>query len=132
MYAGTVIYEIHVRAQRQWRTVATSNDPNAAVAQAVQLRGSRRYAGIRVTEAFHDAADKSTARAIYRYTAAEPSAAALDAPSQDRSATTEPSSPDSSPARPKAALKAWSVGRFLPHLSIALAALLVLMTFSAA
>lgn len=131
MYAETVIYEIHVRAQRQWRTVATFNDPNAAVAQAVQLRGSRRYAGIRVTEA-HDATDKSAARVVYRYTAAEPSAAAIDGPSQGHGSDTEPSSPTTSSARPKAGSNAWSIERFLPRLSIVLAALLVLMTFSAA
>ena len=126
-----MIYEIHARAQGQWHTVATLNDPNAAVAEAMRLRTSRRYAGIRVIEVFPDAVDKSAARMVYRYTAKEPNAATIDAPPQDPCFDADRSLATSL-ARPKAGLQAWSVGRFLPRLSIVIAALLVLMTFSAA
>lgn len=131
MYAGTMIYEIHACARGQWHTVATFNDPNAAVAEAVRLRTTRRYAGIRVIEAFHDAVDKSAARMVYRYTATRPTAAATGACPQDQCLDADRSLATSL-ARPKAGLKAWSLGRFLPRLGIVIAALFVLVTFSAA
>lgn len=132
MYATTVIYEIHACAQDQWHSVATFNDPNAAVAEAVRLRTSRRYRGIRVIEAFHEAADKIAGRVLYRYTATDANVAASGGQSQDQIVkATQPSS-DASMTRPKAGARPWSVGRFLPRLSIVIAALLVLMTFSAA
>lgn len=70
MYAGTAIYEIHTcPAQGRWQIITTFDDPNMAVAEAVRLRRSQCYIGIRVTEVFHDTVDKFAARVIYRYTA---------------------------------------------------------------
>lgn len=68
MYAETTIYEVHARSKGQWRTLGTYDDANAAVAEAVRLRHSHHYLGIRVTEALHDTVDAFSDRVIYRYT----------------------------------------------------------------
>jgi hypothetical protein len=69
MYAQEIVYEIHACLKGQWNAIGIFHDPNKAFAEAVKLRHSHQYAGIRVTEVFQDAVDRLTARVIYRYTA---------------------------------------------------------------
>lgn len=94
MYAQEMIYEIHACLKGQWNAVGIFTDPNQAVAEAVRLRHSHRYAGIRVTEVFQDAVDRLTARVIYRYTTEKrhrPEAPAISQPATvDSPARTTP------------------------------------------
>lgn len=144
MYAGPAIYEIQAcPAQGQWQIVTTFDDPNAAVAEAMRLRGSQRYIGIRVAEVFHDTVDKFVTRMIYRYTADRnrhgSTGTSLEAPVADSRSSKqalgdEPTTTDASLTRRKTEAAGWSLGRFLPmHLSVVIAAaLLVLLTIGAA
>jgi hypothetical protein len=144
MYAGTAIYEIHAcSAQGQWQIAATFDDPNAAVAEAVRLRGSQRYIGIRVTEVFHDAVDEFATRVIYRYTtdrdrhgvtATQPEAMVAGSRFPKQVFGDEPPTTGTSLTRRETKSAGWSLGRFLPmHLSVVIAAaLLVLTTIGAA
>lgn len=144
MYAGPAIYEIQAcPAQGQWQIVTTFDDPNAAVAEAMRLRGSQRYIGIRVAEVFYDTVDKFVARMIYRYTAdrnrhgataTQPDVAVAGSRSPKQPLGDQPPTTDTALTRRQTESARWSLGRFLPmHLSVMIAAaLLVLLSIGAA
>lgn len=68
MYAENSIYEIHVCSKGQWKTLGTFDEASKAIAEAVRLRRSRRYVGIRVTEeTFRQTAGSFASRVVYRY-----------------------------------------------------------------
>jgi len=137
MYAENSTYELHARLQGQWKTLGTFDDANQAVAEAVRLRRSRCYVGIRVTEAFHDAVDKLAARVIYRYTAERNShqAVMLQTSATDNPPNPAPESPTREPPLPTTTGTTVNAhGQSLPvRIGIVIvAAILVLMTIGTA
>ena len=138
MYAENTSYEVHACFQGQWKTLGEFADANEAVAEAVRLRRSRRYVGIRVTEAFHDAVNKFADRVIYRYTAERDRRAAPPAISETSviaaSSLGQSASLDAAPQRQKIQSAAWIRALGLPvKLSVAIAAaILALLTIGAA
>lgn len=80
MPGGETIFEIHACAKGQWRTLGTFEDANDAIAEAVRLRRTLKYSGIRVTaEIYQDSSGKFARRVVYRYShATRPPAAAAD------------------------------------------------------
>lgn len=84
------IFEIHACAKGHWRTLGTFEDANEAIAEAVRLRRTLKYSGIRVTaESYQDSSGKFARRVVYRYSheTRSPAAAAADW----RAATSVPS-----------------------------------------
>lgn len=68
MYAENNIYEIHACSRGQWKTLGKFNDGNEAIAEAVRMRRSHEYVGIRVTEeSFQDTVGKFASRVVYDY-----------------------------------------------------------------
>jgi hypothetical protein len=68
MYAENTIYEIHVCSKNQWKTLGTFDEASEAIAEAVRLRRSHRYVGIRVTEeTYRQATGSFASRVVYRY-----------------------------------------------------------------
>jgi hypothetical protein len=67
MYAENTIYEIDVCSKGEWKTLSTFGEAGEAIAEAVRLRRSYRYAGIRVTEETFQQAGNFVSRVVYRY-----------------------------------------------------------------
>ncbi len=68
MPAGETIFEIHACAKGHWRTLGTFEDANDAIAEAMRLRRTLKYSGIRVTaESYQDSSGKFARRVVYRY-----------------------------------------------------------------
>lgn len=137
MYAENSTYELHACLQGQWKTLGTFDDANQAVAEAMRLRRSRCYVGIRVTEAFHDAVNKFAARVIYRYTAErdDTQAVMLQTSVTDNPPRPNPKSLTREPPRPATTGTTVNAqGQSLPvRLGIVIvAAILVLMTIGTA
>lgn len=67
MSSGT-LYEVHGCAKGQWRTIRTCGDAESAIAEAVRLRSTRRFSGIRVTEErYQNSSGQFVTRVVYRY-----------------------------------------------------------------
>jgi len=132
MYAENTSYEVHACFQGQWKTLGEFADANEAVAEAVRLRRSRRYVGIRVTEAFHDAVNKFADRVIYRYTAERRAAPPTISETSVIAASSlgQTASLDAGPQRQEIQSAAWIRAQGLPvKLSVAIAAaILALVT----
>lgn len=68
MPASETIFEIHACAKGRWRTLGTFEDANQAIAEAVRLRRTLKYSGIRVTaEHYQNASGQFASRVLYRY-----------------------------------------------------------------
>jgi hypothetical protein len=68
MPANDTIFELRVRAKGQWRTLGTFDDANVAIAEAIRLRRTLKYSGIRVTEeSYQNNSGKFASRVVYRY-----------------------------------------------------------------
>jgi hypothetical protein len=68
MPASETIFEIHACAKGHWRTLGTFEDANDAIAEAVRLRRTLKYSGIRVTaESYQNSSGKFASRVVYRY-----------------------------------------------------------------
>lgn len=68
MPANETFFELRIRAKGQWRTLGTFDDANAAIAEAIRLRRTLKYSGIRVTEeSYQNNSGKFASRVVYRY-----------------------------------------------------------------
>lgn len=80
MPASETIFEIHACSKGHWRMLGTFEDANDAIAEAIRLRRTLKYSGIRVTaESYQDSSGKFARRVVYRYShETRPPAAAAD------------------------------------------------------
>lgn len=68
MPASETIFEIHACAKGRWRTLGAFEDANEAIAEAVRLRRTLKYSGIRVTaESYRNSSGQFASRVVYRY-----------------------------------------------------------------
>jgi hypothetical protein len=68
MSAENTTYEIQACSTGPWQTLGIFSDASDAIAEAVRLRRSNLYMGIRVTEeAYMQAAGTFASRIVYRY-----------------------------------------------------------------
>jgi hypothetical protein len=102
MPANGTIFEIHACAKGRWRTLGTFDDANRAIAEAVRLRRTLKYSGIRVTaENYQNNSGEFASRVVYRYsheTRAPGSCPKWPGGAFATSDPTEPESPDEVPS----------------------------------